>query len=117
MAQVITLAGQTIKNPTKFSIENYALTRETGRLINGEMVMDHVALKKKYQVEYEAINGVDLKVITDIINTTTRFYTLTYKDYEGTQTKTVYAGAILYTQFRTDGYWTWTDCSFALIEK
>ena len=117
MAQVITLASQTLKNPTSFSIENYTLTRETGRLINGGMVMDHVALKKKFQFKYEAISGKDLKTITDIVNTTTRFYTLTYKDYEGTQTKTVYAGAIPQVQFRTDGYWVWTDCNFALIEQ
>ena len=117
MAQVITLAGQTIKNPTKFSIENYALTRETGRLINGEMVMDHVALKKKFVLSWDALSGTDLKTILDIINTTTRFYTLTYKDREGTHTKTVYSGALGQGQFRSDGNWVWDSVTVSLIEK
>ena len=117
MAQLITLSGQTIKNPTKFTIENYALTRETGRLINGEMVMDHVSLKKKYVLSYDAISGTNLKTILDIINTTTRFYTFTYTDREGTHTKTVYSGALTQKQFRTDGNWVWEGTSFALIEK
>ena len=117
MAQLITLSGQTIKNPTKFSIENYALTRETGRLINGEMVMDHVALKKKFVLSWDALSGTDLKTILYIINTTTRFYTLTYYDHTGNNSVTVYAGAIPHTQFRSDGNWVWTDCQFALIEQ
>ncbi len=117
MAQLLTLAGKTLKNPVTFSIENYALTRETGRLINGEMVMDHVALKKKFIFDYDAIDGVELKVILDIINTSTRFYEFKYKDREGTHTKTVYSGALKQTQFRTDGNWVWEGTSFALIER
>jgi len=117
MAQLLTLAGQTLRNPVEFSIENYALTRETGRLINGDMVMDHIALKKKFIFDYAAIDGPDLKTILDIINTSTRFYTFTYKDYAGNHSVTVYSGALKQTQFRTDGNWVWKGTSFALIEK
>ena len=117
MAQLITLSGQTIKNPTKFSIENYKLTRETGRLIDGKMVMDYVALKKKFQFVYDAISGTDLKTILDLINTSTVFFSLVYKDYDGNHTVTVYSGALPQEQFRTDGNWVYRDISWALIEQ
>lgn len=117
MAQALALAGQTLKNPVEFSIENYALTRETGRLINGEIVMDHVALKKKFIFSYAAIGGPDLKTILDIINTTTRFYPFTYKDYDGNHSVTVYSGSLSQKQFRTDGNWVWESTTFALIQK
>ena len=117
MAQVITLSGSTLKNPTRFSIENYKLTRETGRLINGDMTMDYVALKKKFLFEYDAISGSDLNTILDIVNSSTIFFTLTYKDQGGTNTVTVYAGHIPQELHRTDGYWTWKNVNFSLIEQ
>jgi hypothetical protein len=115
--QVITLGGQTLKNPDEFNIENYKLTRETGRLIDGSMTMDFVALKKKFNFEYKAISGTDLNTILAIINTSTIFFTLTYKDREGTHSVTVYAGAVPQNLYRTDGNWVWTDVKFALIER
>jgi len=117
MAQVLKLSGITIMQPTKFRIGKFKLTRETGRLINCEMVMDFVALKKKFYFEYDAINGKNLKTILDIIDTSTIFFTLSYKDREGTHIKTVYAGAVDQGQFRTDGSWVWDDVKFDLIEK
>lgn len=117
MAQVITLNGSTIKNPDDFEIQNYKVTRETGRLINGDMVMDYVALKKKYLFKYNSITGANLKTIMDILDTSTMFFTLTYKDNEGTQTKTVYAGHIPQVQHRTDGEWVYKNVDFALIEQ
>ncbi|MDD5098613.1 MAG: hypothetical protein PHD31_02790 [Candidatus Pacebacteria bacterium] len=117
MGQVITLNGTTIKNPTEFHIENYKLTRETGRLINGDMTMDYVALKKKFILNYESITGTNLKTIMDILDTSTMFFTLTYKDNEGTQTKTVYAGAIPQLQYRTDGVWLYKDVELSRIVK
>jgi len=117
MAQVLKLNTTTIKQPTKFRIGNFKLTRETGRLINGEMVMDYVSLKKKFYFEYDAINGADLRTILAIIDTSTIFFTFTYKDREGTHSVTVYAGAIDQGQFRTDGSWVWDDVRFDLIER
>jgi len=117
MAVNLKLNNIPIKNPTDFNIGKFKLTRETGRLIDGNMVMDYVALKKKFNIEYAAINGNDMNTILNILDTSTIFFTFKYTDNRGTHTHTVYAGAISQDLYRTDGSHTWKDVSFALIER
>lgn len=117
MAINLKLNGTDIKAPTHFQPSKFKLTRETGRLINGLMVMDYVALKKKFNLEYVTINGNDMNTILDILDTSTIFFTFQYTDNRGTHTHTVYAGAISQDLYRTDGSHTWKDVSFALIER
>lgn len=117
------LNGTPIKNPTSFDMEYYTLTQST-RVANGDMVMDFVANKRKFNFGYEAIQSPDLNKIIDILWTqlaTTKqcFLTLTYIDDGEAKTATVYAGAIPKNLHRgTSGkIWTWKDVKFSLIEK
>lgn len=117
MALNLKLNNTDIKAPTHFRPEKFKMTRETGRLISGDMVMDFVALKKKFNLEYAEINGNDLNVILDILDTPIMFFTFKYTDNRGTHTHTIYAGAISQDLHRTDGRHIWKDVNFALIER
>jgi len=116
MAQIITIGGITVKLPTNFSIEKYHLTK-AGRVATGDMTLEYIASKRKFNFEYDAISGKDLNTILNVIDTATMFFTLTYKENDVNKSATVYAGAIPAEQFRTDGYWVWKDVTFSLIEQ
>ena len=119
MAQLITLAGTTIKalDPGNFGIEKYKLT-EAGRTSDGTMHIDLIAKKKKYTFKYDVLSGNDLKTIADIVDGDTMFFEITYIDDNGTQgSATVYSGALKYNSFRSDQGYYWRDVTFDLIQK
>jgi hypothetical protein len=116
MAQILTLNGRTIKQPTSFRIEKYNLTK-AGRTSDGTMHLDFIAAKRKFYFEYEVLAGDELDTILDVIGGTTMFFDITYKDNNVNYSATVYVGAISKKQFRTDGVWYWKDVSFDLIEQ
>jgi len=119
MAQLITLNGVEIKQPKPgdFGIEKYKLTK-AGRSADGTMHLDLIAKKKKFTLKYEILKGSDLKTIADIVDGDTMFFDITYLDDNGTaQTKTVYAGALKYTNFRSTQGWYWVDIQVDLIEQ
>jgi hypothetical protein len=110
------LAGTQIKNPTNFSIEQYNLTK-SGRTANGTMTMDIIAKKLKFLFEYSVLSGPDLKVIYDIVFGDEPFFTFEWEENGEAKSCMVYAGAIHYNEFRTDGIWYWKDVKFDLIEQ
>ena len=114
--QVITIGGQTVKLPTSFRIEKYNITK-AGRVANGDMTLELIAKKLKFIFEYDAIDGDELDTILDVIDTSTMFFTLTYKENDVAKSATVYAGHLPIDQFRTDGKWTWRGFNFSLIQK
>ena len=117
MAQELKINGTTIKTPNKFDYEAYNLTK-SGRVASGEMTMDLVAKKRKFLLNYTVISGKNLAVILGLIDTSSMFFTLTYKDNDVSKSAVCYVGAIKKTQFRTDsGAWYYKDCQFDLIEK
>ena len=106
-----------IKNPTRLSIERYNLT-EAGRLANGLMVMDFIAKKRRFNLQYEVISAKDMNTILDILDTEEMFHTLEYVENDVTKTATVYVGAIPSDKFRSEtGSWYWRNMNFALIER
>jgi hypothetical protein len=119
MAQVITLAGVTIKQPDvgNFGIEKYKLTK-SGRTADGAMQMDLVAKKKKFTFKYDVLSGSELKTIADIIDGDIMFFEITYLDDNGTLgSATVYSGALKYYNFRSDQGYYWKEVSFDVIEQ
>jgi len=116
MAQILTLSGSTIKQPKSFTIEQYYLSK-AGRTADGTMHIDKIADKRKFLFEYDALRGDDLTTILAVLQGSNVFFTLTYRDNGVAKSATVYVGAITKQQFRTDGYWVWTDVSFDLIEQ
>ncbi len=108
--------GTTIKTPTSFKISFYKLS-DAKRLANGEMVMDIIATKRRFDIEYAAISGPELKTITDILEAST-FVTFSYPEGGVEQTATVYPGDIVKTLWTIrDGIEWYQDVSFPLIEK
>ena len=116
MAQVISIGGVTIKLPTDFRIERYNITK-AGRVANGDMTLELIAKKLKFIFEYDSIDGDELDVILGVIDTTTMFFTLTYKENDVEKSATVYTGHLPTDQYRTDGIWLWRGFNFSLIEQ
>lgn len=108
--------GTIIKNPKAFKVERYKLTK-SGRIASGLMTMDVIAKKRKFILTYEVISGADLKVIMDILDTTTSFYTFEYTEFDTTYTATVYPGALNYDRFRTNSGIYFKNFELNLIEK
>lgn len=115
-----------IKDPNEFNVEYYTLTQST-RIANGDMTMDFVANKRKYNFKWNAITSAQLDVIIDLLwtnlpSTHQCFHALTYTDDRGPQSATVYAGAIPHKLHRGDGprfkqQWVWKDVTLSLIEQ
>jgi hypothetical protein len=116
MASQIKLNGQVIKAPSAFSIERYNITK-SNRLASGTMVMDLIAKKRKFLLQYTVLGGEDLSLLLSIIDTSAMFFSIEYFEADSMCTKTVYCGPIKYTRFRTDAGWYWKDVSFDLIEQ
>ena len=113
-----TLDGQTIKNPSKFKIDRFKIT-QSSRVASGDMMMELVAKKRKFQFTYEAITSSDLNKILDIIwESNDVFFQLSYIENNQQKTAKVYVGNIPSDLYRADeGEWVWTNVSFSLIEQ
>lgn len=114
--------GQRIKNPSGFNPEYYTLTKST-RVANGDMVMDFVANKRKFNLTWSVISNRELNPIIDILwrnlaTTKECFHWFEYTE-DGTKHKVrVYAGAIPINLHRADGHlWIWKDVKLSLIER
>lgn len=111
-----------IKNPSKFSVEHYMLTDST-RLANGDMTMDFIALKRKFEFSYNALESKQLAIILkaiweDIATNHSCFLNLTIPTETGTEVIVVYPGSIPTNLHRADSLnWVWKDVTFSLIER
>lgn len=114
--------GVRIKNPSSFQPEYYTLTKST-RVANGDMVMDYVANKQKFNLSWEAINSRELDTIIELLwrqlpETKQCFHWLEYDDDLRHHRVQIYAGAIPHNLHRGDGrLWVWKDVKISLIEK
>lgn len=105
-----------IRSPDSFTVSRYKLA-DAGRLANGDMVMDIIALKKTFSLNYKVIAGNELQDILDILDSFDAFFTFEYEENGQSSSYTVYSGAITYKEFRKGALWYWTDVSFQLIER
>lgn len=114
--------SQNIKSPSVFDTELYTLTEST-RIANGDMSMDFVANKRKFNLTYRAIKSSELNVIIaqlwgNLPTSHNCFHTFVFPTETGYDTATVYAGAIPKKLHRADGSnWTYKDITFSLIER
>lgn len=112
----IKINGTTIRNPTSWDVEEYKLTK-AGRVSSGDMTMDVIAKKRKFNLSYDVLSGTDLEMIRNILYSDDSFFTLEYEDNQEARSAIVYVGAINRRRFRTDGVWYWKDVQFSLIEQ
>lgn len=116
------LDGIKIKSPNVFNVEYYTLTKST-RVANGDMVMDYVANKQKFNFTWNAIDSRQLDTIIEILwrslpETKYCFHKLEYDDDLRHHEVTIYAGAIPHNLHRGDGkLWVWKDVKISLIER
>lgn len=119
---MFTLNGTRIKNPSSFRFEPYMITK-ANRVASGDMVMDFIALKRKFVFTYEAISSRDLDLILDILwrqvaQTRQCFINLSYPYNNRQESAVVYAGSIPHDLHRGEGsVWVWKNVSFSLIER
>lgn len=105
-----------IKEPTDFTVSKYDLTK-SGRLANGDMVIELVAKKRKFQFSYAVLSGPQLDLILSAIDTEKMLFEIQYIENNKNLSAIVYRGAVTYRKFRTDGRWYWKDVTFDLIER
>lgn len=121
MSEPVKISGVTIKTPHDFAIERFPLT-EAGRVANGDMVMDIIAHKRRFRLEYRAISDSDLKQIIGLLVKDDQIF-FNFQCQDGTEyiNTTVYPGMIpAQVQRRMDpalGEWVWIDVRFQLIER
>ena len=114
--------GVRIKNPSGFNPEFYTLTKST-RVANGDMVMDFVANKRKYNLTWSVISSRELDPIIELLwnklaITKECFHWLEFDDDIRHYKVRVYAGSIALTLHRGDGrVWIWKDVKISLIER
>ena len=58
--------GVKIKDPNEFDEEYYTLTQST-RIANGDMTMDFVANKRKYNFKWNAISSRQLETLVEFV--------------------------------------------------
>lgn len=116
----ITIDGTQIKTPKDFKISKFNLTK-AGRVSSGKMKIKLVAKKTKLFLKYDAITGVDLETILNLIDGTDVLFSINYYDKRGTSlTKTFYAGEIPATLHRrgmNDDDDVWKDVEIHFIEQ
>lgn len=117
MALLLKLEGAEVKKPTDFQINKFDVVANAGRVSSGLMTADRVCKKRKFNFVYDAIRGDHLEAILSIIDTGAFFFTIDYSENGVEKQATVYRGAINQRLYRSDGYWTWVDVTFDLIER
>ena len=106
-----------IKTPHEFRISRFNLTK-AGRVASGQMVMDLIAKKRKFEFTYNILSGKEFEDILALIDANKMFFVLTYTENDIIKTATVYTGSITQDKFRSDtGAWYWKNVSFDLIEQ
>lgn len=112
------LDGIQIKNPTGWAPEWYPLTN-SNRVGNGDMIMELVAWKRKFNITYASIESDELDKIMDILTmSNSMLHTFTYPHHNIQQSAIVYPGALPLKLHRGYGAkWVWKDVSFSLIER
>jgi hypothetical protein len=113
---IVKLNGRTIKIPHSWEVERYRISKAE-RVASGDMVMDTIALKRKFLVGYTELSGRDLDAILNIVYTDNEFINLEYEENGKMKSAVVYCGPIRAKKYRTNMGWYWVDVSFNLIEK
>lgn len=120
MSITLKINGTPIKKPAQFSIERYNITK-AGRVASGKMMLELVAKKRKFLLQYEHLSGTDLDEILALIDTDEMFFELEYQENGVTKRAICYAGHIPSQYLRggdeTSPLWYWKDVDFDLIEQ
>ena len=115
---MIKINGTSIKMPTSFSVDIVDLDGETKRNARGELVRDRIAVKRKLELEWQALTMPEISTILKAVQNV--FFQVEYPDpMEGKNiTKTFYVGDRTAPMLRNhDGNILWEGLSMNFIEK
>lgn len=89
---MLKINGVAIKTPSACQIDISDIDGETNRNARGEMVRDRIAVKRKLNLEWNALNDNEIKTLLNAVKDT--FFTVEYPDpmIGGLTTKTFYVG-------------------------
>ncbi len=110
--------GQNIKTPTEVVVGVFRISK-SGRLSDGSMAMDIIALKRRLDCSWALISSSDLQHLHGTLESQT-FNAVEYVDPKNGEagTMTAYVGDINQSTFQVkDGVRYWRNVSLSLIEK
>ncbi len=115
---MFSIDGITIKSPSGWKPEWYPLTN-SNRVGSGDMIIELVAWKRKFNITYKAIESDELDKIMDIlVGSNTMLHTFVYPHNGVLQSAIVYPGALPLELHRGEGAkWVWKNVQFSLIER
>lgn len=97
--------GVTVANPSAITFsKNKIWSTNTGRKANAEMTGTIKAVKKKIEITWNTLTESEVKVISDIVDSTTEWHTIDYYDItkKKAETFTAYFGDSAYAYYGYD---------------
>ncbi len=110
--------GVAMPTPKSFNVTISDLDGDSNRNINGDLLRDRIATKRKLEIEYQPLNSEKLSLVLKAISPV--FINVEYPDpLEGrVLTKVMYAGDKSIPMYRIiGGVPKWNGLKFNLIEK
>lgn len=115
---MLQIDGVAVATPKSFSVTVNDLDGETNRNARGDLIRDRVAVKRKLELEWPALNNSAMStLLTKVQNV---FFSVTYPDpmTGGNVTKTFYVGDRTAPMYRnTNGVILWEGLKMNFIEK
>lgn len=104
-----------IPTPQKFIVTDVDITRDA-RLASGRMVIDRIATKKEFHLDWVHLTGAQVDSLLTLLNTDS-FFTYTYPDEVGSNTVTVTCKDIPRELWLNDGDKLYRGVTVRLIEQ
>jgi len=109
------ISGTPIPTPQGFYVDDIDL-RKDARVTSGKMVVDYIATKKKFTLQYSHLTGTQLNALLGLL-TAAVFVVLTYPTETGSTTATVTAGNIPRRLWSNEGSKQYDNIRIELIEQ
>ena len=88
---MISINGVEISTPKSFSLDIMDIDGETNRNLNGDLLRDRIATKRKIECEWPPLTQSEISTLLKAVSSV--FFTVTFPDPElGMITKTMYVG-------------------------
>lgn len=88
---MISINGVEISTPKSFSLDIMDIDGETNRNLNGDLLRDRIATKRKIECEWPPLTQSEMSILLKAVSDV--FFEVTFPDpQEGMCTKTMYVG-------------------------
>lgn len=114
---LLMISGVEMPTPSEYQVGIMDLS-QAERNVNGEMIIERIATKRKLELAWALLTGSQYKLILEAVSAVV--FPVTYFDpmTNGLVTKTFYAGdRVAPMMIFNNGAPTWKDVKFSLVEK